>query len=126
MNPPDDLIICRCESVSLGKIRDCLTSSAARTVNEVKKLTRAGMGICQGRTCARTVELIIEREDGVLLGTEPYQVRPPIRPVPLEDLAAGAEDFLEPTGPVSVVMLRKPGGSEGRDETQGPQNGKSE
>lgn len=126
MNPPNDLIICRCESVSLGKIRDCLKSSAARTVNEVKKLTRAGMGVCQGRTCARTVELIIEREDGTPLGTESYRVRPPIRPVPLYDLAAGAEDFSEPTGPVSVVMLRKPGGIEGRDETHAPKNGESE
>jgi bacterioferritin-associated ferredoxin len=126
MNSPDDLVICRCESVTLGKIRECLKSSAARTVNEVKKLTRAGMGVCQGRTCARTVELILEREDGTQLGTEPYQVRPPIRPVPLDDLAAGAEDFSEPTGPVSVVMLRKPLGTEGRDETHAPKNGARE
>ncbi len=48
--PMPDTIVCRCESVSLGQIGECPKSAAARTVNEVKKLTRAGMGICQGRT----------------------------------------------------------------------------
>jgi bacterioferritin-associated ferredoxin len=109
MNSHDGLVICRCESVTLGKIRECLKSSGAHTVNEVKKLTRAGMGLCQGRTCAPTVEFILEKEGCTPLGTEPYHARPPLRPVALADLAAASEDFTEPSGPVSVVMLRKPG-----------------
>lgn len=109
MNSPIDLIICRCENVSAGKIQDCLKGSTARTVNEVKKMTRAGMGTCQGRTCARMVELIIAREEGIPLGTEPYKVRPPVRPVALAALAGGAQDFSEPQGPISVVMQRKTG-----------------
>ena len=97
MNPSDDLIICRCESVRLGKIRHCLVSSTARTVNEVKKLTRAGMGICQGRTCAYALELILAREAGTVLGSEPYHARPPVRPISLKALAEGTDDFSEPT-----------------------------
>jgi hypothetical protein len=100
--------------------------SAARTVNEVKKLTRAGMGLCQGRSCARTVELILEREGGIPVGTEPYRARPPIRPVPLAGLASGAEDFAEPSGPVSVVMLRKPATIEIGEKMHPPENEESE
>jgi hypothetical protein len=109
MNASDDLVICRCEGVRLGEIRQCLKSSAANTVNEAKKLTRAGMGMCQGRTCAPTLELILAREGAAPAGTEPYRARPPLRPAALDGLAAGAEEFAEPAGPVSVVMLRKPG-----------------
>jgi bacterioferritin-associated ferredoxin len=126
MNSSDDLVICRCEGVRLGEIRESLKSTAAKTVNEVKKLTRAGMGMCQGRTCAQTLELVLAREGGAPAGTEPYRARPPLRPAALGGLAEGAEEFAEPEGPVSVVMLRKP---EAAGEGGGrplPQNGRSE
>ena len=102
----DDLIICRCESVKLGQIQSTIRRSGAQTVNQVKKLTRAGMGLCQGRTCAKVVESILETEGISPTGTEPYQMRPPVRGIPVAALADAADCFDEPAGPVSVAMTR--------------------
>ena len=102
----EPLTICRCEGVTHGQLKDCIQNSGARTVNQVKKLTRAGMGPCQGRTCAGTVEKILALEADTPLGSEPLHYRPPVRGVHLGSLAVSADEFTEPTGPVSVVMLR--------------------
>jgi len=53
----------------------------------VKRMTRAGMGLCQGRTCGRLVARIIAEETGL----DPAEVmpdtqRPPLRPIPLDIL----------------------------------------
>ncbi len=102
MNENDELIICRCERVNLGQIQSSIHSSGAQTINQVKKLTRAGMGFCQGRTCARSVETILATEAKVPAGTEPYRSRPPVRGIAVGFLAVGADQFDEPTGPVKV------------------------
>jgi len=103
-----DLIICRCEGVRLGQIQAAVKRSGIQTVNQVKKLTRAGMGPCQGRTCARIVEAILTAAGRAPAGTEPYRTRPPLRGIALGDLAAGADQFDEPAGPVRVSALYKP------------------
>ena len=105
---PEDLVVCRCESVTVQQIRRSIREDGGKNLNALKKLTRAGMGMCQGRTCARTVELILQNEADVPIRIEPYHARPPVRPVLLLNLAAGAESFPKPNGPVRVVMLRKP------------------
>ena len=46
----NDIIVCRCEDVTLGEIRKAIKEGAT-TIDEVKRITRAGMGPCQGRTC---------------------------------------------------------------------------
>jgi bacterioferritin-associated ferredoxin len=104
----DDLTICRCEGVTWGQLKACIHHSGARTINQVKKLTRAGMGPCQGRTCARSVETILVIEEQTPAGAEPYLSRPPVRGIPVSTLAAGSDQFHEPTGPVSVAMTRTP------------------
>jgi bacterioferritin-associated ferredoxin len=102
----EPLTICRCEGVTLGQLKACIHHSSVRTVNQVKKLTRAGMGPCQGRTCAGAVEKILALEAETPLGTEPLHSRPPVRGIHLGVLAAAADEFTQPAGPVSVVMLR--------------------
>lgn len=57
----DDLIICRCEEISLGEIREAI-KDGARDVSAVKRRTRAGMGLCQGRTCEPMIQGIIKDE----------------------------------------------------------------
>jgi bacterioferritin-associated ferredoxin len=104
--PQDDLIICRCEGVNLRQIQSAIKLSGAQTVNQVKKLTRAGMGLCQGRTCAKVIESILDIEGQAPSGTEPYQARPPVRGVAVAVLANGADQFDEPAGPVSLAMTR--------------------
>lgn len=56
-------IICRCEEVSEGEILDAVHSTlGARTLDGVKRRTRAGMGRCQAGFCSPRVMEILSRE----------------------------------------------------------------
>ncbi|MEU0588795.1 FAD-dependent oxidoreductase [Streptomyces sp. NPDC006132] len=75
----DDTVVCRCEEVTAGAVRDALDLGAGDE-RTVKLLTRAGMGWCQGRMCATAV--------AGLAGCPPTPSRRPFaRPVPLGVLA---------------------------------------
>lgn len=82
MNKKDDnIIICRCEEITLGEIKQAIREGA-RDVTGIKRRTRAGMGLCQGRTCEKLVQQIIKEELGIKIedmGTSTF--RPPVRPV---------------------------------------------
>jgi bacterioferritin-associated ferredoxin len=108
LRPDDGLIICRCEHVTVARLREALLACDAHGVNSLKKQTRAGMGACQGRTCARLLERFLQAETG-RLPSEPYRTRPPVRGLPLKTLAAQADHYDQPAGPVSVIMLRAGG-----------------
>ena len=43
-------ILCRCEDLTREDILKCI-QDGYRTIDEIKRVTRAGMGPCQGRTC---------------------------------------------------------------------------
>ena len=56
-------VICRCETVTEGEIVDAIhRPCGARTVDGVKRRTRAGMGRCQGGFCGPRVTQILARE----------------------------------------------------------------
>ncbi|MBN1829664.1 MAG: (2Fe-2S)-binding protein [Deltaproteobacteria bacterium] len=81
-----DLYICRCEEVTLGEIDDAIAAGAS-TVQEVRRRTRAGMGLCQGRTCGRIVAQIISRRTGrPMEEITPAACRPPVRTVTLGEM----------------------------------------
>ncbi len=46
----DDTLVCRCEEVSVARVREAV-ADGAHGARQVKQLTRAGMGWCQGRIC---------------------------------------------------------------------------
>jgi NAD(P)H-nitrite reductase large subunit len=80
--PAEDWIICRCEEVKLSEILEAIRQGA-RDVDAVKRMTRAGMGLCQGRTCARLVSRIIAGELGVPAAlVRQARQRLPVRPTP--------------------------------------------
>ncbi len=55
--------------------------------DQVKRLTRAGMGPCQGRRCREQVALILAEAGDVPVDTIPLaSYRPPVRPLPLSVL----------------------------------------
>ena len=59
-------IICSCEKVSLGEIKELLTRSVPpTTVKGVKRRCRAGFGKCQGGFCSPMVTLILAKHYGV-------------------------------------------------------------
>lgn len=54
----DETVVCRCEEVTAGAVRAARTDHRARDHRQVKQLTRAGMGWCQGRMCGPAVHLL--------------------------------------------------------------------
>jgi NAD(P)H-nitrite reductase len=83
----DDLIICRCEEITLGEIRKAIREGA-RDIVGIRRRTRAGMGLCQGRTCESLVLRILARELDEEAGRlHPNTARPPVLPVTFGVLA---------------------------------------
>jgi NADPH-dependent 2,4-dienoyl-CoA reductase/sulfur reductase-like enzyme len=83
-----ETIVCRCEEVTAGAIRATMPLGV-RGPNQMKAYLRCGMGPCQGRLCGLTVTEIIAQERGVAPGEVGYyNVRTPIKPVTLKELAA--------------------------------------
>lgn len=88
----DDILVCRCEEVTLGDIKEAIRQGA-RDVTGVKRRTRAGMGLCQGRTCEKLVQQILKAE----LGNLPEEIsagtpRTPVRPVTFGALGGSGND----------------------------------
>lgn len=89
----DDVIVCRCEEITAGEIRKAIREYHATTVTEVKRRVRAGMGLCQGRTCGKLVSRIIAEETGKKMNEiQGSTDRPPVRPVTFGELAEDGED----------------------------------
>jgi NADPH-dependent 2,4-dienoyl-CoA reductase/sulfur reductase-like enzyme len=70
----DNTIVCRCEDVRLGALRELPSWRHA------KLHTRCGMGPCQGRVCGPATEM--------LFGWQADSVRPPVLPARIETLAS--------------------------------------
>ncbi|QQK77730.1 (2Fe-2S)-binding protein [Salicibibacter cibarius] len=76
------LIVCRCEEVSLETLQKTAYQYNCSS-RELKLRTRAGMGICGGRSCRMMIEQIAgSGNDGKIYGTVPLKYQPPVRPVP--------------------------------------------
>lgn len=88
----DNTIICRCEGVTLGEIRE-LIRQGYKTVDEIKRISRAGMGPCQGRTCRHLIMQEIRKITGQNIEDMPISTfRPPTEPVKLKYFAGGDTD----------------------------------
>lgn len=79
-----DNLVCRCEEVTREELEEAVRSGAV-SLNEVKRWTRAGMGLCQGKICAKNVARIVSEVSGrapeeVL----PSRSRQPVRPVRID------------------------------------------
>jgi len=65
-NPQYGKIICRCEQVSEGEIRDSVNNPLnVFTLDAVKRRIRAGAGRCHGGFCTPHVLKIIAEEKGI-------------------------------------------------------------
>ena len=82
----ETLVVCRCEAVTLGHLRRAATDLDVRTVRQWKLVTRAGMGICQGRVCRPAIEGL-GRTLGLDVAPDELRTRPPLRPVTFATLA---------------------------------------
>ena len=65
-DPAYGRIVCRCEEVSEGEIRDALRQNPpALTLDGIKRRTRAMMGRCQGGFCTPSLLSLVSRERGI-------------------------------------------------------------
>ncbi len=74
----DGTIVCRCEEVTAGTLRQAM-AGGARSLAALKKETRAGMGRCQGRMCGATVARLAGAPAAEAAFAAP---RAPIKPIP--------------------------------------------
>lgn len=85
----EQVVICRCENVTWGDIESAMATFEPTSLRQLKLVTRWGMGICQGRMCwpiTAAVRLGSELTTGL-------PVRPPVKPLPMEQLGrTGADD----------------------------------
>ena len=83
----DSVLICRCEEVTAGQIRDAVKLGCLG-LNQLKAFTRCGMGPCQGRMCGPSVGQIVAAARGVHpRDIAPYRTRFPARPLTVGELA---------------------------------------
>jgi NADPH-dependent 2,4-dienoyl-CoA reductase/sulfur reductase-like enzyme len=82
-----DTIVCRCENVTLATI--AATAREVHSSGALKRLTRAGMGQCQGRFCGFVVTQLVADATGIPADAQSgFAPQPPLRPVPVSALAA--------------------------------------
>jgi thioredoxin reductase len=108
----DDTIICQCEEVTRADLigvqppnylcrpapmcarsLETLLEDGPANPDQIKRLTRAGMGVCQGRRCRDQVAMLLALESGTPFGSVPLAShRAPVRPLPMKIMA----DWHEP------------------------------
>jgi len=83
---PDETIVCRCEDVTVGAVKDAIRLGL-KTPAALKLAVRTGMGNCQGRTCGAILFDLLSGIGGTsALDLQPFCVRPPIKPVSIASL----------------------------------------
>lgn len=74
----ENTIICRCSDVTLEDVRKLIKEGYV-TFDEIKRITRIGMGPCQGKTCGQMVMREISMATGQSMrDIEFHTNRPPV------------------------------------------------
>jgi NAD(P)H-nitrite reductase large subunit len=84
------VIICRCEEIDREAIVEAY-EAGYRSVEEIKRKLRCGMGPCQGRTCTSLILGLLAE----LSGRAVAEIAPPVRRPPLKPVALGLFAALE-------------------------------
>ncbi|MEU8221500.1 2Fe-2S iron-sulfur cluster-binding protein [Kribbella sp. NPDC048915] len=80
-----DTLICRCEEVTRGQLESAADDRGLGNGRALRLSSRAGLGMCQGRVCSRTVAALLAQPGEV---PDVSMKRPIAVPVRLRDLAA--------------------------------------
>jgi len=83
-NAPDELVVCRCENVTAGTLRQTVAVNGADELNRLKALSRVGMGRCQGRMCGVAAAEILAHATGQPLAqVGRLRGQAPVKPIPI-------------------------------------------
>jgi NADPH-dependent 2,4-dienoyl-CoA reductase/sulfur reductase-like enzyme/Fe-S-cluster-containing hydrogenase component 2 len=88
--PPNDAIICRCERITAGEIKAAIRKGI-RDINQLKAVTRVGMGACGSKTCRPMIWRIFQEEDIDLATVTDRVDRPLFVEVPIGILAGASQ-----------------------------------
>jgi len=81
----DELVVCRCENVTAGTLRQTAAECGARELNRLKALCRVGMGRCQGRMCgAAAAEILAQSQALPVSQVGRLRAQSPVKPLPLD------------------------------------------
>ncbi|WP_099159623.1 (2Fe-2S)-binding protein [Virgibacillus ndiopensis] len=79
-------IVCKCEEINIAEI-ELAIKSGANTFDDIKRLTRCGMGPCQAKICTNLVRQIISESLEVPLSEiRPPRLRMPLKPTRISAL----------------------------------------
>lgn len=87
----DDTVVCRCEEVSVGEVREAVRELGASEPRAVKLAVRPGMGLCQGRVCGYATACLVSGAP-TADGLRGLSARPVAQPLTLGALATGGGD----------------------------------
>lgn len=82
--------ICRCEEVTSREIEEAIADGAA-TLAGIKRRTRAGMGLCQGRTCQRLITQMLAKTENPS-EIKPPTSRPPVRAIKIGEIVEEGDE----------------------------------
>jgi NAD(P)H-nitrite reductase large subunit len=82
--------LCLCERVTLGEVR-ALVRQGITDINQIKAVTRAGMGACGSKTCETLIRSVLRQEGIPQERVTPNTRRPVFVEVPLGVLAGVSE-----------------------------------
>lgn len=83
----NNTLLCRCEDLTRETILKCIEDGYC-TIDEIKRVTRAGMGPCQGRTCRMLIAQELSNYYGIPLEEVLMTTfRPPVKPISMGALA---------------------------------------
>jgi NADPH-dependent 2,4-dienoyl-CoA reductase/sulfur reductase-like enzyme len=88
---PDDTLVCRCEEVTAGELREAVDLGATG-VRTAKLLSRVGMGWCQGRVCGYAASCLTARLTGTPYDPRGVAERPIASPITLATLVGDGAD----------------------------------
>ncbi|MDB5447893.1 MAG: hypothetical protein JWQ97_3210 [Phenylobacterium sp.] len=81
---PDAAVVCRCETITAGELRNVVGDTGAAEANRAKAFSRVGMGRCQGRYCGHAGAEIIARAAGVPVEqVGRLRGQAPVKPLPI-------------------------------------------
>ncbi len=93
---PPEMILCRCEEVTIGEAIDGYNKNPGH-LGTLKRCTRIGMGRCQGRYCgAAAARLIAEKTGKPLEDRSFFAPRVPIKPIPIASILTAHEALNDP------------------------------
>ena len=87
----DDAMICLCEKVSVGEVRR-LIRSGITNLNQIKAITRAGMGPCGAKSCETLIKGLLREEGIPVEQVVPNTKRPIFVEVALDKFPQGGSD----------------------------------